>query len=275
MDPLFLVDRKPIMDKRTPIASIGSCFASHLKGFLVKNGYNYVQTSTAPGSQIGSAAWGTVYNTFCIAQEFARANGAFDPVETEWPDGNGGLMDPYRKLVGWKTRAEAEKERAEHAEAARRALEQAEVFILTAGLAEIWFSRIDGSVFFQVPPAWVFNRGTHDFRVSTVEENVYELEKALGYLRAINPGCRVILTVSPVPLRATFRSMNVLSANAQSKATLLAAVHQVVDGERVLYFPSYELVTTVFPNPFKPDNRHVRPAVINRVMDVFVRSFVR
>lgn len=276
MDPRFLVDRRPIMDKRTPVASMGSCFAANIKGFLRRNGFNYVQTSSAPGSQIGSAAWGTVYNTFCIRQEFARAHGKFQPLETEWPDGNGGLLDPYRKNVGWKNHKQAEEERWRHAEDARRAMEQARVFILTAGLTEIWFHREDGSVFFQVPPKRAFDKDAHSFEASDIEENAGNLADAIYYLRELNPDCQVILTVSPVPLRATFRPMNVVSANAQSKATLLAAVHEMIKPEEgIHYFPSYEIVTVLSRNPYKPDNRHVRPRVLESVMDVFVRSFVR
>lgn len=271
-----MVERRPIMDKGTPIGSIGSCFASHLKGYLIENGFNYVQTSDAPGSAIGSAAWGVVYNTFCIRQEMARASGAFTPDETEWPDGGGGLLDPYRKDIGWKNQAAAAREREAHARDARRALEAVRVFIITAGLAEIWFNRGDGSVFYQVPPPKVYDPERHGFRLSTVDENADNLEEALRYLWAINPGCEVVLTVSPVPLRATFRPMNVVVANTQSKAILLGAVHRVAERlERVHYFPSYELVTVLATNPFKDDNRHVRPGVIRGVMDVFTRSFVK
>ena len=277
MDPGFMVKRTPIMDRKTPVASMGSCFAANLKGFLVRNGFNYVQASKAPGPQVASAAWGTVYNTFCIAQEMARANGDFHPAEEEWDMGRGCLIDPYRKGIQWRDRETALKERTEHAQTARRAIEEAEVFILTVGVTEIWFSKIDGSVFFQVPPPRVFDGERHGFRTSSFEANKQNLQSALQDLWRINPACNVILTVSPVPLRATFRDTNVVTANAQSKATLLAAVYDVVGdlGRRVHYFPAYELATVMSGNPFKPDNRHVRAGVIKGIMDVFIRSFVQ
>ena len=277
MDPGFMVKRTPIMDRKTPVASMGSCFAANLKGFLVRNGFNYVQTSKAPGPQVASAAWGTVYNTFCIAQEMARANGDFHPVEEEWELGQGRLGDPYRKGIEWADHEAGIKERAQHARTARQAIEEASVFILTVGVAEVWFSKADGSVFFQTPPQRVFRGERHGFRASSVEENKQNLENALRDLWRINPDCKVILTVSPVPLRATFRDTNVVTANAQSKATLLAAVYDVVGDHkgRVHYFPAYELATVMSGNPFKPDNRHVRAGVIKGIMDVFVRSFVQ
>lgn len=272
----FAIQRRPIMDRKTPVGSIGSCFAAHVKNYLVRNGFNYVQTSDAPGSQIGSAAWGTVYNTFCLSQEFARAHGDFSPTEKTWADGNGGLLDPYRKNIGWPDAQAADRECDAHAEAVRRALETARVFILTAGLTEIWYAKADGSVFFQVPPARTYQAKRHGFRLASVDANAWQLSRAIADLRRLSPDCHVVLTVSPVPLRATFRSVNVVTANTQSKATLLAAVHEVTDPDNgIHYFPSYEMVTVMASDPFKRDNRHVRPKVIERVMKVFTESFVQ
>lgn len=277
LKPDFMVHRVPILDKSTPIGSIGSCFAARMKTFLKREGFNYVQTSEAPGSEIGSAAWGTVYNTACIAQEFSRAFGDFNPIERHWPDNeNGGLSSPYRKGVGWPDPGFAAREKDEHAEAVRLALTRARVFILTVGLSEIWFSKRDGSVFYQPPPAKVYHPDLHGFRFATVGENVEHLRAAIGYLRRVSPECRVILTVSPVPLRATFRKMNVLTANAESKASLLIAVQRVTSpADGVHYFPSYELVSTVIRAPFKPDHRHPRHEVTDTVWEIFTKSFLK
>jgi hypothetical protein len=169
-------------------------------------------------------------------------------------------------------------EKARHAVDAREAIRRAGVFILTAGLTEVWYNIEDGSTFFQVPPAKVYDPERHGFRVLDLEENTLNLRAAIMDIRRINPDCHIILTVSPVPLRATFRPLNVVTANAQSKATLIGAVHQAIESaedSRVHYFPSYEIVTVMTANPFKPDNRHIRPGVLKRVMDVFVRSFVQ
>lgn len=277
MKPDFMVHRTPILGKKTPVASIGSCFAARMKTFLVKEGFNYIQASRAPGSEIGSAAWGTVYNTACINQEFARGLGLFNPAEKRWANGAGGLMSPYRKGVEWKSPDAADRETEAHGEAVYRTLKAARVFILTVGLCEIWHSTLDGAVFFQTPPARIYNRERHGFRFADLAENVRNLRQAISTLRCVSPDCQVILTVSPVPLRATFRDMNVIAANAESKATLLVAAHEVADpGEGIHYFPSYELVTVVNrDNPFEPDNRHPKHAVTDRVWSVFSRSFIR
>lgn len=266
---------EPFIDRSTRIASIGSCFAAHMKKHLIARGFDYVQVSDAPAARPGSAAWGTVFNTSCVAQEFRRADRTFMPRERFWAVGDR-LLDPYRKTVEWATEAEAAAEIEEHADGVRRALELADVFIVTAGLTELWHSRADGSVFYQVPPAEVFDGARHAFRRSGVTENVANLCAARAVYRRFNPTGRIVVTVSPVPLRATFSPENVVMANTLSKATLLVAARSFAAlHEDVTYFPSYEIVTTAAQDPFMPDNRHVHDALVAKIMRIFEEAFVR
>ena len=90
-----------------------------------------------------------------------------------------------------------------------------------------------------------------------------------------NPRCRIIVTVSPVPLRATFLDQNVLISNSISKATLVVATHEfVARHDDVHYFPGYELVTVGIKKPLERDNRHVRRRAVARIMRVFEQMFV-
>ena len=50
----------------------------------------------------------------------------------------------------------------------------------------------------------------------------------LERLFAVNPAARVILTVSPVPLIATYADRHVLVSNTYSKAALRAAAEEIV-----------------------------------------------
>ncbi len=264
-----------LMDKATPIASIGSCFAREIKDYLTEAGFNYVQTATGPNARHGSAAWDRVYNTFSLRQEFERALGTFAPKERLWELADGRVVDPYRKDVVWDSMAEAEAGLEEHRRTAREALMQARILFVTIGLTEIWYSREDGSVFFQVPPAEVYDEAKHAFRASTFAENLENLRVMHRLLSEANPDCTMVVTVSPVPLRATFRDENVVSANTQSKSTLLAAAREFTDStEGVFYFPSYELVTAVIDRPFEEDNRHVKRSTVREIMRVFEANFL-
>lgn len=270
----LLGHRHALMTRDTPVASIGSCFAREIKDYLVTNGFNYLQTADGPNARHGSAAWDRVYNTFCLRQEFERALAEFTPHERFW-ETEGRIHDPYRKQVVWNTIEEAERELAAHAQAARRAFTKARVLVITVGLTEIWHSRIDQSVFYQVPPASVFDPARHGFRNSTFSENLANLEAIHTLLAGANPGCQIIITVSPVPLRATFQKQNVVISNTVSKAILVAATSAfVANHENVHYFPSYELVTTCIPRAFKGDNRHVTRRAIGRIMRVFEQMFL-
>lgn len=266
-----------LVDKQTPIGSIGSCFAAEIKRYLQERGFNYVQTAKGKNAEWGSAAWDRVFNTGSLRQEFERALATFEPAERLWRlDGGRVITDPYRKSVRYSSELEAEAELEEHRRTAREALLAVDVMIVTVGLTELWYSRVDGSVFNQVPPVEVFDERRHAYRVADVEENKQNILAAWELLSAANPECTMVLTVSPVPLRATFRNENVVSANAQSKATLLAAVREVVDNtEGVYYHPSYEITTSVVAQGFDEDNRHVRREVVDEIMNVFEHNFMR
>ena len=59
---------------------------------------------------------------------------------------------------------------------------------------------------------------------------------------------KLISLLSPVPLVATYSSDHILVANSVSKSTLRVMLAEVENNnEKVVYFPSYEIVT----NPCK------------------------
>lgn len=273
LSPSFFSQRDPVIDKATTlIGSMGSCFAANIKRELILAGYRYVQTSEEPAARASSAAWGTVFNTFCMKQEVDRALGRFRGAEAPWPERQR-FVSPYRKVVAWGSLEEAESERRQHAIDARCAFEQMDVLILTLGLTEVWYLKDDASVFYQVPPAHVYDPERHAFVNTGVSHNLDALIAVRAGLKELNPELRIIVTVSPVPLRATFRGVNAVVANAESKATLLVAAHKFARSyDDVTYFPSYEIVTTASPRPYQDDNRHVTKATIAQVMNVFFRT---
>ena len=265
---------RPLMSRGTPVTSIGSCFAMEIRNFLLSKGYNYLQTATVRNAPHSPSAWNRVYNTFSLHQEFQRALSSFTPQERFW-ELDGQILDPYRRWVTWASREQAEAELDQHRRSATAALTQARVVIITIGLREIWYSKLDGSVFCQAPPARLFDPDRHAFRNTTVEENVRNLEAIHALLADRNPGCQIILTVSPVPLAATFNDQNVVISNALSKATLVLAAHEFISRhDNISYFPGYELVTVAIRKALERDNRHVRRRTVRQIMNVFEHMFV-
>jgi hypothetical protein len=265
--------------KETPIASIGSCFAREIKYWLLDHGFNFIQTATGPCTKSGSARYDRVYNTFTLRQEFERAFGDFQPAETCWKFDDGEkkrILDPYRKNVAWDSEKEMYDELLEHAEQVRKAFTEAEVIIITVGQAEIWFDKRDGSVFPLVPPTQIFDEAIHGFRLSTVKENLANLDRIIELVTPNNPTVKILITVSPVPLRATFRKIDAISANTASKSILRAAVDEFVSrhNDNVVYFPAYEITTVLQECAFKDDHRHVKPETVDAIMGVFRTWFV-
>jgi hypothetical protein len=83
------------------------------------------------------------------------------------------------------------------------------------------------------------------------------------------PDVRFLTTVSPVPLRRTFRDNDVLLANTYSKSVQRAAVEAFVGlHPDVDYFPSYEFVMLADPKTTwtREDYRHLAQPVVERIM---------
>jgi hypothetical protein len=266
--------------RQTPIASIGSCFSKEIKKWLIRNGYNFIETAQGPCTEAGSARYDRVYNTFSIRQEFERAFADFSPKEQYWEYIEGDqkiLLDPYRNNVAWGDKAEMNAELAEHRHNVRKAFTEAQVLIITVGQAEIWFDKEEGAVFPLVPPTQVYDRNKHAYRLSTYEENLANLQRIHDLFSLNNPNGHMVITVSPVPLRATFRPVNSLVANTAGKAILRAAVDHFIqtNTDQVSYFPAYEVTMVAEHSPFMDDNRHVKKEVIEKIMNLFEDWYVK
>jgi len=283
--PTVLDDRNPLMDKSTPVSSMGSCFASEIRTWLINNGYNYLSIGEEAYRQTLATLWGVVYNTFTMRQEIERGlEDSFRPVEATWTTPEGMIQCPYRKIPPWLPYKhlteldEYQQEVVDYPASCRTILTSSKVFILTLGLTEIWYSHKDGSVFYQVPPKWAFDPNKHAFRTATYAENLENLTMIGDLMKKHNPDCTLVVTVSPVPLRATFRKdESVLTANSRSKATLLAVAREFVEtSDNAVYFPSYEMLTTVLGTRqgYKDDNIHPTLESVEEIMQLFQRCHV-
>ena len=269
------LDQYPgIIDKDTPIASIGSCFAVEIKRHLQEKNFNFISTTQ---SVAGSAEWGRVYTTKNMLQIFRYTFTEFLP-EIRLCRNAKGFFDPYREGRFYATEEEAEKGTAQHREESRAALTSCEILIVTPGQNEAWVNSSDGLAWVHEPPAEAFDAyGRDSFSVKrfSLAENIDNLNGALELLWENNPAARVIFTVSPVPSFATFHDANVAVRSFESKAILLLAVKEVINQhpDRTYYFPSFEMSMLSHNLNLELDNRHVRPRVVDRIMACFDRCF--
>lgn len=169
---------------------------------------------------------------------------------------------------------------------ARRALVQeaigqfasCRVVIITLGLAEAWFDE-DASLYLNTaPPGPALSRYPGRFRLDVLsyEDILESLERIWDlFARRGAPDVRMLITVSPVPFKATFSGEDAITANSYSKAVQRAACQAfVARHEGVDYFPSYEIVTmTARELAYERDNIHVAPTVVRYITDNVLRAY--
>jgi len=282
---------KPVIGPETRVATAGSCFAQHVARAMVSDGLNYYvaepapegmseETAEAHGYGLFSARYGNIYSTRQLLQLIRRAYGRFTPIETAWQVKDG-YIDPFRPNIGeiFPSIEALEEARAAHLAKVREMFESLDVFVFTLGLTEGWFDRRDGAAYPVTPGAVTkaadpahFEFQNHDY--TTIKE---DLTTFLGDLLAVNPGAKVILTVSPVPLIATYSDKDVLTATTYSKSVLVAvAGDMAAHFGAVQYFPSYEIITGAYNRGayFGENLREIRPEGVAHVMDVFREKLV-
>jgi hypothetical protein len=118
------------------------------------------------------------------------------------------------------------------------------------------------------------------FRLSTVAENEENIAGLVRLIREVNDTAPIVFTLSPVPLRATFREVSCVSADAVSKSVLRVAIDSVMQRQLpgVYYWPSFELVKGAGPvldyRAYNdPDARHVNRYLVYTIVNAFVRAF--
>ena len=107
-------------------------------------------------------------------------------------------------------------------------------------------------------------------KLLSVDEVITTLDGLVYRLKKFNPGLKIIFTISPVRhLRDGFVENN------RSKATLINAVHHMVDKfEGLYYFPAYELIIDDLRDYrfFAEDMVHPNYAATNYVWEKFTKA---
>lgn len=284
VDPMFEAKFRISPDDK--VATAGSCFAQHLSRALQQDGYNYYVAEdraelteaerAARNYGVYSARYGNIYTLRQLRQLLDEAFEGAVPEDRVWQREDGLFLDPYRPTIepqGFKAPDDVLASRRVMLDAVRRLIKTADVFVFTLGLTETWKNKSDGWVYPVVPGAagGTFDPDQHEFVNFDVATTVADLQGAMQMIRQINPGIRVVLTVSPVPLIATYEERHVLVSTTYSKSVLrVAAGEFAAQNDWAEYFPSYEIITGSFNcgTYFGPDFREVRPEGVAHVMRI-------
>ncbi|WP_373353460.1 GSCFA domain-containing protein [Pseudoroseicyclus sp. CXY001] len=260
------------------IFAIGSCFARNIERALDGAGMRVLSREFDLG-QIGeslddAANFFNKYSIHSVLNEitWALERDKFPGEEILYPGPKGTWFDAQLGMARLDFSPEEILAFRHRYLDAMKAVVEADVVILTLGYVETWYDRKLGLYTNVMPPMQAIKAEPErfDFRVLSYRDVLEGLEALHALLtRYRTKPLKMLVTVSPVPLLATFRDMDVLVANAYSKSVQRAALDEFLIGkEGVDYFPSYEFVTLSAPEVAwtRNDYRHVAPELVDRIM---------
>lgn len=154
---------------------------------------------------------------------------------------------------------------------------RANVYLLTIGVAPCWFSRLNGQFVFGPD---VKNMALYYQRTLSVAEATQALLQVIAIIYEINPNVKIVLTLSPVPLRSTFEFESAIVADCVSKSVLRAAIHEALlacKQKKPIYFPSFEIVRWAGAhagNAFGEDGMptHVSASYVKQIIASFLSA---
>jgi GSCFA family protein len=253
------VPDEPLLEATDAVITVGSCFARELRHSLREAGFLSSKIFIPEGLNNTYAMLD--FLSWCVTGEATGRGFRYDRLES----GEIGEWMPHEKQ-----------------EAYAASIADAGAFVFTIGLAEVWQDLETGGVFWHGVPEAIFDPDRHVFRLTTVDENVDNIRRIVELVRQVNADAPIVLTLSPVPLKGTFRELACMSADCVSKSVLRVALDQVLadSPSGVYYWPSFEIVRWAgahlpWPAYGLNDNkaRHVSRRLVGEIIDAFVESF--
>ena len=289
---LISVAPLPLVMPSTRIFTIGSCFAMEIRRQLHESGYRSLPDFSDVRLDLARQFAAGIpdnerfvyYDTFTIRQEFDKAFGlwrqdagsywrvAGRPINdsSRWPLV---MQDPHRKLCFADSLEAMEDLRGQVDRAFSAGIHEADLYVVTLGLIEVWRIKASGRYSCR-PPGTAGAGGLEEavFHLSSYEENLENLRHVFRTLFAHYPQRQVVLTVSPVALEATHTGGDVVVANTESKSVLRAVAGSICrEFGNVHYFPSYEYA--IYGDVFEEDGRHVKKGEVAGIMDFFFAAY--
>ena len=147
-------------------------------------------------------------------------------------------------------------------------LRRSQVLIITFGTAYVYESKKTQNVVSNCHklPAAEFNR-----RLMSIDEIVNMWTSLIADLRVVNPGLKIIFTVSPIRHFA-----DGAHGNQVSKSTLLLAVERLCNQlDNLLYFPAYEIMMDDLRDYrfYASDMTHPSDVAVDYIYEIFSQSF--
>lgn len=247
------------LDYHSRLMLVGSCFAENIGNKLMENRFS-----------VDCNPCGIVYNPESVAQVLGRLIEEREMVADDliWHEGkwvswehHGSFSSPERESCLEKMNSRIHRG-AEH-------LRKADLLLITFGTSWVYRYLHSGRVVANCHrfPESDFER----FRLS-VPEVVGLYDRVLERLERINPGLRVLFTVSPIR-----HWKDGAHGNQVSKSVLLLAIDELVKHwKRAYYFPSYEIVLDELRDYrfYAEDMLHISEAAVDYIWTRFKDTFL-
>jgi hypothetical protein len=210
------------VNKNTKFFTMGSCFARNLSRTLLNQGY---QSSHL---EIVESLNSTFSNKFFINY----LDKHLEKVEL-----SGSIFeDRISELMPQDMTADS----------VINSMKIADVFILTLGVAAVCFDRQTGEFILPKSNQYTAKSLSEKFKIrtTTVSENVQNVKEVIAFFRKLNPDCNIVITVSPVPMLASFEFKSCVVADCLSKSTMRLVAEEVVSHSKIpniYYYPSFEI----------------------------------
>ena len=275
------------IDKDWNVFAIGSCFARGVERALLDGGFNVVSAATEfngferATEGVQQLGFTNKYTTHSILNEikWALVPGESCPEDSVVDITSEESIDPHiNPTLKFVKREETLKRRALISEVQGR-ITTCQLVVLTLGLVECWKDNQAGVFLNMTPTKAMLDKcpGRYSLHVIGYEENKANLDEVYQILMEYgHPDLHIIVTVSPVPLLATFTGRDVVVANSFSKSVLRTVAEEwAVTKENVNYFPSYEIVNNTHRDvAWENDLRHVKVEVVKSIMSQLVENYV-
>ena len=282
------------ISKLEPAFAIGSCFAQEVQLALLRQGFRFVSLIEDPPdrgffmqevNENEARYWPLHffhrYNVPSMLQEIRRLIYADAPLNDDallFQSDNGKTYDFHYHHHFPSVGVEGAMARRQFIREQFRNLQNCRVMIVTLGLTEAWYDS-QTELYLNITPNYKAMQQEPDrfkFVVLNVDDVRRNLRDLLDEVKGYAPGIKFIITVSPIPLDATFAPNDIVVSTSHSKATLITAAREIAYADaNVDYFPSYEMVNmSSRAEAWTDDHRHVRPEFVENIMEHFAQAYL-
>lgn len=268
------------------VFTIGSCFARNIEKALAIRGFDVVTRRILSAGETFHKFRANILNNYGVPSILNELTWALDPEQTFDLETNLFEVYPNRYVdihlpaaIRPASKDEVVERRGVITDIVRE-VQNCRVVVITLGLTEVWFDKQSGLYLNYSPRRALVAKIPERFELHVLgyAETIAYLRQTVSLLREKCGSAQcILLTVSPVPLTATYTDRDVLVANGLSKAVLRTAADEIIaENDHIDYFPSYESITLSDRRAaWEDDQRHVEQDAIDLNIGRMIAAYIK